>query len=310
MLKSCIIGYGNIAMGHKKGYDMLTDVELVAVCDIRKERREQAVSDGLRAYENVGEMLKNESPDFVDICLPTYLHCEYTVAMLEKGYHVLCEKPMGRNMDECNKMLDAAKKSGKQLMIGMCLRYNTFYNKLKEYVDSGEYGKVTSATMHRISPLPPWGYNNWFAEEELSGGAILDMSIHDIDICRYIFGEPEKFTAVADHRSMKNGAVHTELIYSDKIISIRGDWCVAKAYPFKAGFCVNFEKATLALDGKEMTLYTDDEVIPFGEKPYNHMAAEIAHFAKVVKGEAESTAKDSAKTVELITKIQGELLCR
>jgi lipopolysaccharide/colanic/teichoic acid biosynthesis glycosyltransferase len=64
--------------------------------------------------------------------------------------------------------------------------------------------------MHRVSPLPPWGYNNWFADESLSGGVILDMSVHDIDICRYIFGEPERFSAAADHRSMKNGADRLE----------------------------------------------------------------------------------------------------
>ena len=131
MLKSCIIGYGNIAVSHKKGYDKLLDVSVVAACDIRPERREKAISHGLRAYESVEEMLEKESPDFVDICLPTYLHCEYTVKMLEKGYHVLCEKPMGRNPDECQKMLDAAKNSKKHLMIGMCLRYDSFYNKLK-----------------------------------------------------------------------------------------------------------------------------------------------------------------------------------
>ncbi len=310
MLKSCIIGYGNIAVSHKKGYDKLDDVKAVAACDIRPERRDLAISHGLRAYESVDEMLEKEAPDFVDICLPTYLHCEYTVQMLEKGYHVLCEKPMGRTNEECKKMLTAAKNSGKHLMIGMCLRYNSFYKKLKEYVDSGEYGKVTSAAMHRISPLPPWGYNDWFADESLSGGVILDMSIHDIDICRYLFGEPTCVNAVADHRSMKNGAVHTQLIYPDKIISIRGDWCVAKSYPFKAGFCVNFEKATLTLDGKEMTLYTDDEVIALDIVPYSHMAAEIAHFAKVIKGEATVSAEDSAKTVEIIKKIQGELLCK
>jgi len=310
MLKSCIIGYGNIAVSHKKGYDKLDDVSVVAVCDIRSERRELAISHGLRAYENVNEMLEKEAPDFVDICLPTYLHCEYTVRMLEKGYHVLCEKPMGRNPDECQKMLDAAKNSKKHLMIGMCLRYNSFYNKLKEYVDGGEYGKVTSATMYRVSPLPPWGYNNWFADESLSGGVILDMSVHDIDICRYIFGEPERFSAAADHRSMKNGAVHTELIYPDKIISILGDWCVARSYPFRAGFTVNFEKATLTLDGKEMKLYTDNEAISVDVDAYSHMAAEISHFAHVLKGEASVSAEDSAKTIALINKIQGELQCR
>ena len=177
MLKSCMIGYGNIAVSHKKGYDKLEDVSVVAVCDIRPERRTVAVSHGLHAYEDVDEMLEKEAPDFVDICLPTYLHCEYTVRVLEKGYHVLCEKPMGRNPEECKKMLTAAQNSGKHLMIGMCLRYDRFYNKLKEYVESGVYGKVTSATMHRVSPLPAWGYHNWFADERLSGGVILDMSV-------------------------------------------------------------------------------------------------------------------------------------
>ena len=307
MLKACIIGYGNIAKAHQKGYDMLDNVQLVAVCDLREQRREEAINSGIAAYSDFEQMLKEHNPDFVDICLPTYLHCEYTVKLLGMGYNVLCEKPMGLNDEQIKLMLDAAEKSKKHLMIGMCLRYDNYYKELKRIVDSGEYGKVTSADMFRISPLPAWGYNNWFADESLSGGVVLDMMIHDVDICRYIFGEPSRVTAAANDYAMKNGAVHAELVYDDKMISVRSDWSVAKTYPFKAGFTVNFEKATLVLDTKVMTLFTDTEVKQIEIPKYSHMAAEISFFADVINGKATADPSDSAKSTALINKIRSML---
>ena len=105
MLKSCIIGYGNIAVSHKKGYDKLLDVSVVAACDIRPERRELAISHGLRAYESVEEMLEKESPDFVDICLPTYLHADFAVKAMEKGINVICEKPFTTTVEKSAEIL-------------------------------------------------------------------------------------------------------------------------------------------------------------------------------------------------------------
>ena len=110
MLRSCIIGYGNIAKAHHKGYNALDNVRVVAACDVCDDRRKEALQNGIAAYSDFEQMLLEQKPDFVDVCLPTYLHCEYTVKLLGMGCNVLCEKPMGRSDGETKLMLDAAKK--------------------------------------------------------------------------------------------------------------------------------------------------------------------------------------------------------
>lgn len=315
MLKACILGYGNIATAHKKGYDALDNVELVGVCDIRKERRDMAEACGIAAYSDMLVMLEEQKPDFVDICLPTFLHAEYAVRLLDMGYNVLCEKPMGRNMDECRAMLDAAARNNKHLMIGMCLRYNGYYDALKRIATGGEYGRVISGSMYRVSPLPAWGWDDWFADGDKSGGVLLDMSIHDIDICRYIFGEPERVFAACEHTAMRYGTSHSELIYQDKVISVLGDWALAPSMPFEAGFKFNFEKATVTLDGKELKVYTETEIRTIDVNSRSHMVNEIAHFAAVLEGKATADPHDSAKSIELVLRLKesadkGEVICR
>ena len=123
----------------------------------------------------------------VDVCLPTDLHAEVTVAALEAGKHVLCEKPMALTVAECDRMVAAAKASGRFLMIAHCIRFWPEYIALKEIVDSGQYGKVTSALFRRISGLPKW--SEWFPNPQRSGGAILDLHIHDVGLYQLPAGD-------------------------------------------------------------------------------------------------------------------------
>lgn len=325
MLKVAILGYGGIARAHRKGYELLAkkrdDLQLVALCDIDPEQfsKQVAINSGnsgvgdmeqYRTYTDLDEMLAKEEPDVIDICLPSYLHCEYATMLLRRGYNVQCEKPMGLNSEQCNEMVLAAKESGKGLMIGMCLRFDKMYTTLKKFIDEETFGKVTSAFFERLSALPRWGFDGWFRDYSRSGGAALDMHIHDVDMIRYLFGEPKAISAVTSDTKMKCTTVHSTFRYDDKIITAIGDWGKADGWHFSAGYTVNFEKATLVLANGVMTVYPDDAA-PYEydydpEKENNHMAAEISFFADTILGKTvndRNTPQDAADSVRMIETI-------
>ena len=123
-LRVGIIGCGGIANGkHMPALRSQADkADMVAFCDIVVERAEKAAKEfgapGAKVYENYRELLEDGSIDVVHVCTPNRSHCEITVAALEAGKHVLCEKPMAKTAADAQKMLDAARKTGKKLTIG------------------------------------------------------------------------------------------------------------------------------------------------------------------------------------------------
>ncbi|MBR6793196.1 MAG: Gfo/Idh/MocA family oxidoreductase [Clostridia bacterium] len=323
MLKVGILGYGGIARSHRKGYEQIAElgapVELVALCDIDPARFEQEIAinisgddkkDGktYRTYTDLEDMLANEELDVVDICLPTFLHCEYACKLLKRGYHVQCEKPMGMNEEECKMMIAAAEESGKKLMIGMCLRFDAVYDKLKELIEGGAYGKVQSVYMERLSQMPRWGFDGWYHDYARSGGVAMDLQIHDVDMLRYLFGEPKAVSAVTNDARTKSTTVHTRLFYDDILVTAIADWGQAKTKKFKYHARFNLERATIEIGGNTVSVFPD-EGEPFDievpAKP-NHMGNESWFFARTILGEIENTKnrpEDAMGTVRLVKKI-------
>ena len=127
-LKVAVIGCGGIANGkHMPALSKLDSIEMTAFCDIIIERAEEAAKKygvvGAASYKDYKEMLQKEKPDVVHVCTPNRSHSEITVAALESGAHVMCEKPMAINPAEAQKMLDAARRTGRKLTIGYQSRY-------------------------------------------------------------------------------------------------------------------------------------------------------------------------------------------
>ena len=157
MLKAGLIGIGFMGRGHLDNYIRLESeglpVKLVAICDIDEEKFGDKFVEGnidvgktrydfskYTLYTDIDEMLEKEELDFVDIALPTYLHAEASIKALNKGIHVLCEKPMALTVEECRQMIEAAEKNNKKLMIAQCLRFWPEYEYLKECVETNRFG--------------------------------------------------------------------------------------------------------------------------------------------------------------------------
>ena len=261
-VKVGLIGIGGMGRTHFDCYQNNPNAKVVAICDVDEKKRsgdwggtalnidtgEAGTVDlsGVAAYENYEDLINDPNVQLVDICLPTRLHAAATIAALRAGKDTLCEKPMAFREDEAARMEAVQKESGKQLMIGHCLRYWSHYLKAKEIIDSGEYGKVLSARFHRMSGTPWWSYNNWLATGSESGGAILDMHIHDVDTALWWFGEPSTLTA--DGVIAEDGLpLSIDAIWrydNGPVVYLHGSWD-NNGGDFDYGFKVVMERATL-----------------------------------------------------------------
>ena len=200
-------------------------------------------------------------------------------------------------------MLDEAKKSGKRLMIGQCLHFFPEYEYLKEAVDTNRFGKVKSAFFQRLSSPPLWSSGNWIMKKENFGSCLHDLHIHDVDMCLYLFGMPDKvFCKSKDGFSAIDG-VTSMFMYGDFAATVMADWSLMN-YPFTSEYRVCFENATVTdLNGKVTVYPLEGE--PFtpelsGEDGYT---SEIAHFSEVAQGEKDhrkNHVRGAAETIKVI----------
>ncbi|MDQ0246399.1 putative dehydrogenase [Bacillus fengqiuensis] len=191
-----VIGCGSIAQHrHLPEHAMNENVELVAVCDINEERaKEVAEKYGVKAYTSYEELVQSGEVDAVSVCTPNYLHAPVSIAALNAGVHVLCEKPMATSKEEAEAMIEAAEKSGKKLMIAHNQRFVKSHQKARQLIESGKIGKIYSfRTAFGHGGPEGWsvdGKESWFFKKEQAFiGAMGDLGVHKTDLLRYILGE-------------------------------------------------------------------------------------------------------------------------
>lgn len=197
MLKIGVIGCGKIAqVRHIPEYAANENCELVAFYNPTASRAEDmAKKYGGKVYESVDELLSDESIDAVSVCSANYSHAEITVKALNAGKHVLCEKPMATTLADCEKMVEAAKKTGKRLMIGQNQRLAKAHVKAKELIDEGLIGSVvTFRTAFGHGGPETWsikpGNDTWFFDKSKAVmGVMADLGIHKTDLLRYLLGQ-------------------------------------------------------------------------------------------------------------------------
>ncbi|VXB20145.1 Dehydrogenase [Bacillus sp. 349Y] len=195
-LKIGVIGCGSIAKHrHIPEYMANEHAEIVAVCDIVKDRAEEMADQiGAKAYTDYKDLLKDESIEAVSVCTPNALHAPISVEALKAGKHVLCEKPMATSTEEAEAMIVAANEAGRKLMIGHNQRFVPSHQKAKELISKGEAGKIYSfRTAFGHGGPEGWsvdGKDSWFfKKEEAFIGAMGDLGVHKTDLMRYILGE-------------------------------------------------------------------------------------------------------------------------
>ena len=216
-LKIGIIGCGGIANGkHMPALKNEGDLaEMVAFCDLIPERAQKAAADfgvsGAKVYTDYRELLADASIDVVHVCTPNRSHCEITVAALEAGKHVMCEKPMAKTAADAERMLEAARRTGKKLTIGYQNRFRPDSLLLKSIIDRGDLGEIYlgKANAIRRRAVPTWGV--FLNEYEQGGRPLIDIGTHALDLTLWMMNnyEPETvmgqtFRKLADQKDTGN----------------------------------------------------------------------------------------------------------
>jgi len=206
--------------------------------------------DGVTLYDSGESLIRDADVDAVILALPTYLHKEFALMAIERGLHVLCEKPLALTSSEGREICDTLHGYKKAFMVGHCLRFWPAYVKAADQVRSGACGAVRHAHFARNSPKPEWSWNEWLMDERLSGGALLDLHIHDIDFANYLSGRPQHVEAVGVRQGAE-GIEQVNALYryaNDVVVTLDGGWGHPASFPFRMAFRIVGTEATLVFD--------------------------------------------------------------
>ena len=193
-----IIGVGQIGKGHLETYSKLPGAELVAAADVNGDELKR-VAEQYRipnTYTSFRELLKRPDLDAVDVCLHNTMHAPVTIAALEAGKHVYCEKPMAGAYCDARDMLDAARRCDRNLSIQLATVFAKETKVAKALIDAGRLGRLYHArsTGHRRRGRPyvdGYGTASFVQKEIASGGALYDMGVYHIAQILYLLGQPE-----------------------------------------------------------------------------------------------------------------------
>ena len=311
-----LIGAGFMGRTHGAAFAKLPTAHIAYVMDINKERAETLARElGGRATDRLEDLLEDPSVNLVDIMTPTPSHPEYVIRALDAGKHVIVEKPLALSLEEANRMLAAARRSGRFLMVAHVLRFWPEYIAIRSILTGGRIGAPIQATAYRLSNGPQWA--PWFRDPNMSGGALLDLQIHDIDLCNWLFGVPEyvKASGVKDEFGAWSH-VMTLISYGKTQALIEASYSMPRDFPFTTGIRVTGERGMVEYHFRAggasfeqgqpvsyLQVHTDgkpnQKLIP---KPGDGYEREIAYFVECVeKGSPPEivTAEDARLAVQV-----------
>ncbi len=192
-LKVAIVGVGGIAGAHLPGWKESPDAELVAGCDVNSEALQKwGTEHGVeKLYTDVEDLWRDADIDIVDVCTPNRYHAPLSIAALQAGKHVLCEKPLAPTPDEIRQMIAARDQSGKLLMTAQSARFSGSAQAFKQEVDQGALGDVYHArcwSLRRAGvPVRP----GFIQKKHSGGGPCIDIGVHMLDLGLWLMGNPQ-----------------------------------------------------------------------------------------------------------------------
>jgi predicted dehydrogenase len=339
-LKVAGIGIGGIWRSvHGPAWLEHDQAELVGVCDIQPDKakryaQEHGIANACKDYRDI---LKRKEIDAVDICTSNKFHSEIAVAALEAGKHVFCEKPDAINPAEARRMADAAKASGKTLMVMRNNRFRADAQFVKQYADSGKMGQIYAGRCGWVRRRGIPGKGGWFTTKELSGGGpLIDLGVHMIDLAIWLMGNPRpvsvsgatfckfaeqegpsdsehaafgeaKAGGIFDVEDLAMGLIRFE---NGAVLQIEFSWAsnIEHEHHFVE---LRGEKAGTTLGrGEPLKLYTESDngvicdLVPQLPKPkWGGHRANIYHFIDVVMGRAEpiNTPEDGCHMIGVLS---------
>ncbi|QDU57348.1 Gfo/Idh/MocA family protein [Aeoliella mucimassa] len=253
---------GFMGMVHYLNYAKLRGVKVAAIATPEPERRagdwrgiqgnfgppgEKMDLSGIETYAGVEEMIAEADIDAVDITLPPFMHADATINALKAGKHVFCEKPIAMTTADGRKMVRAAEKYGRQLLIGHVLPFFPEYSWALKQIHSGKYGKVLGGAFRRVISEPTWLTQYWNADKV--GGPMLDLHIHDAHFIRLVFGRPAGVTTAGRMHNELPKFWHSQFTFeSGATVEATSGTIDQQGRAFDHGFEIHLEEATLLFE--------------------------------------------------------------
>ena len=245
-----IVGCGFMGSMHAQAYAQIRGAKISALVDKRAGVAKSMAALGVEAplFKDLESALAKIPVDVVDICLPTPLHEAAALLALRHGKAVFLEKPIALDMVAAKRIAAAAAKSGMPVQIGQCIRFWPEYQALVEVVKSGKLGKLRSLSLQRRSSLPSHSMGGWLLDEDQSGGAAVDLHVHDTDFILHLLGSPEAVTSSGTEDA--NGMSHIFTIYDFPGMTVvsEGGWNYPPKWGFQMAYQAVFERGAVEFD--------------------------------------------------------------
>ena len=320
-----LIGSGAVSQFHIKAILECELTDLVGIFSVDSESAKKiAAQYGVRHFKTLDELLTCDDVEVVNICTPSGTHTELALKMLDSGKHVMVEKPLALTPQDCQSVIDAAKRSGRLCAVFAQLRFFEQVHAVKKAIDDGLLGKITigSVYMKYYRSAEYYSLSDWRGTWEMDGGgALMNQGIHGIDLLRYLLGEVKSVSAscktLCHDIEVEDTAVAILEYENEAIGVIEGTTSVYPGY--SRILDINGTKGSIRLDENDIVRWDVDGAqynvteqtnkINGASDPTNisHMGhkLQIENMAKTILGEAElaNDAESGKRTVELICAI-------
>lgn len=309
-LKWGVIGAGSVAQRRAMpAINKAANAELHALMS-RDEDRAKQLSEkhgASKYYTSVTDLISDTELDAVYISTPVYMHCEPTIEAAGNGLHIMCDKPMAMNMNECQRMIEACSSNGVQLQICFLFRFHSAFQQIREWIIEGRLGRIVQARMPFMKYAPK-SSGDWHIDPSKSGGgSLIDLGAHSIDLLEYLIGEVVEVSAFCNSvihnydvdetamlmmRFKNGGQAVTETSFtavgSDQILEIYGT----------DGSVVVFND-----EGWKIQTVIDDQRQVIGSQYEDLFQLQFEHFARCVAGNEQPVVSggDGLRNMQIIT---------
>lgn len=325
-LKVGIAGYGVVGKRRANCIDAHPNLKLIAICDKNSEEKEHLTGE-VRYHKSYQELLKEEL-DVLFVCMSNDMAAEVTKAGLNRGFHVFCEKPPARNLEEMSSVIECEKRNPSQkLMYGFNHRYHDSVCDALEIVRSGALGKVINIRgLYGKAKLITFNQPDWRTKRNLSGGGVLlDQGIHMVDLMRLIAGEFDQVFSIISNKhwgyDVEDNA-YAIMRSKDGVVAMINSSATQWRHRFNLD--INLEKGSLILGGilsgtksygaETLTVVSADPDLDNGDPKeqittYNNdpsWETEIELFTEsILKNEeiSSGTSSDAFQTMKLVSRI-------
>ncbi len=308
-LKWGVLGAGSVAQRRTMPAINLADnAELYSLFSRDKAKAQRLADEhGATCYfTDVDALIQDEQLDVLYVSSPVYLHCEHVIKGAEAGKHILCEKPMAMNVEECQRMIDACATNDVQLQLCFLFRFHSCFQKLRKWIQDGRFGRVLELRMPFLKSIDVNG--TWRSRrDEGGGGALMDLGAHAVDLIRYLAGEIRTVTGMFstllnDYEVDETASVLMRLengahAYTDVSFAIRGTDIVLEVYGSEGWVIVYNDH------GWKLRVHEKENVFDEASGFENLYQFQIEHFGRcIVDGESPVvTGDDGLQNIKVLT---------